>query len=140
MLRAELVTVGSLPKGAFTEIADEYKKFLLRTCRLEHRVVKSAEGLAARLPNDAFVVALDAAGEHMTSEKFAEHVRHWEDTGRLVVFIVGGAHGLPTELKQEADLLLSLSKMTTTHDLAQLFLLEQLFRALAIVHGSDYHK
>lgn len=140
MLRVLLITVGSLPKGAFEEIAQEYKKYLAKYAKLEHRVVKTVDDLDARLPSNAVLVVLDAAGVRMTSEQFAEHVARWEDAGRTVAFVIGGAAGLPADVKHNADLLLSLSPMMTTHDLAHLFFLEQIFRALSIVHHSTYHK
>ena len=56
-----------------------------------------------------------------------------------MVFVVGGPYGLAPEVKQKADLLWSLSKLTFTHELARLLLFEQLFRAVNILHGGSYH-
>lgn len=140
MLHVAFLTVGTIPKGPLEEIAIEYRKFLTKYARVEQRSVKTTDGILDRIPDDHFLIVLEASGTQMTSEAFASQIQALEDVGRKVTVVIGGAFGLPAEVKAEADLLLSLSKMTTTHDLAHLFFLEQLFRALAIVHGSNYHK
>jgi 23S rRNA (pseudouridine1915-N3)-methyltransferase len=71
----------------------------------------------------------------------ADLVDRWEQQGvKQVSFLIGGASGLSPEVIREADLLLSLSKMTFTHDMTRLFLLEQLYRAFTIKAGEKYHK
>lgn len=140
MLYVEFLTVGTIPKGPFLDIASEYQKFLSKYARVTNRPVKTDEGILERVDKTSFLIVLEADGKQLTSEAFAAQIRALEDVGRKVTVILGGPHGLSQAVKAEADLLLSLSKMTTTHDLAHLFFLEQLFRALAIVHGSDYHK
>jgi 23S rRNA (pseudouridine1915-N3)-methyltransferase len=59
---------------------------------------------------------------------------------RTIVFVIGGPFGLSKELKQKADFLFSLSQMTFTHEMARLFLQEQVYRALSIINNKNYHK
>lgn len=140
MLHIDLITVGDLPRGPFQEIRAMYLKYLSRFARVDHRAIKDDPQALRRVPKENFLVVLDPAGTAMTSEEFAKEVGKLEDLGRKVTVLIGGANGLTEELKNEANLLLSLSPMTTTHDMAHLFFLEQLFRALSIVKGTNYHK
>ena len=97
--------------------------------------------LLARCNPSFFLVALDPAGQTMTSEALARLCEGWQNRGRKgISFLIGGPAGLSDDLRQRADLLLSLSPMTFTHDMARLLLLEQLYRAYSIINGSPYHK
>lgn len=117
-----------------------YLKYLSRYARVDHRAIKADPNALRRVPKDNFLIVLDAAGENLSSEEFATRIGKLEDMGTRVTVLIGGAHGLTDEIKANANLVLSLSKMTTTHDLAHLFFLEQLFRAFSIRKGTDYHK
>ena len=89
----------------------------------------------------AFVVALDANGRQFSSKAFSEMIVSWEIKGiKQVCYLIGGPDGhAPTVLKA-ADLLLSLSPMTFTHDMTRMILVEQLYRAYTIKAGEKYHK
>jgi 23S rRNA (pseudouridine1915-N3)-methyltransferase len=106
------------------------------------RLIREQEGqrLLARLPERACVVVLDQAGRELTSEGLAELLgRHMLDgTGELAL-VIGGAYGLSDEVKRRADLLLSLSPLTLTHQMARLFLFEQIYRSLTILRNEPYH-
>jgi 23S rRNA (pseudouridine1915-N3)-methyltransferase len=104
---------------------------------------KEEEGklLLSHVPAGAFKVVLDARGRQFSSEEMADLIDRWEQQGvKQVSFLIGGPSGLSTAVVREADLLLSLSKMTFTHDMTRLFLLEQLYRAFTIKAGEKYHK
>lgn len=89
----------------------------------------------------SFVVVLDAAGRQYSSEQFSTLVGEWEMRGiKQVVYLIGGPDGHSQSVRERADLLLSLSKMTFTHDMARLFLVEQVYRAYTIKAGEKYHK
>ncbi|HCC83962.1 TPA: hypothetical protein DEP96_03880 [Candidatus Uhrbacteria bacterium] len=140
MYQIDLITIGDLPRGSFQEIRADYQKFLGKYATINHRVIKDDVNLLARVNPDHFLVILEATGKNLTSEAFADVLKQKIDLGQSITFIIGGAHGLSPTIKQSAHLLLSLSAMTTTHDLAQLFLYEQLFRAFTIIQGTSYHK
>jgi len=74
----------------------------------------------------------------MDSAGFAGMVSRAEFEARDLVFVVGGADGLPAEWREHADVLLSLSKMTFPHELARVVLAEQIYRAFAILRGHPY--
>lgn len=139
MLKITLLTVGALPKGPFSSIGDDFRLRLKKFTMITQKVVSDTSKIDAALPKDNVLVVLDAIGPKLTSEDFAKTVKTWEDEGQHVTFILGGPHGLPEDLKSRANLRLSLSPMTTTHDMAHLFFLEQLYRACTINHGTKYH-
>ncbi|MGQ0561419.1 MAG: 23S rRNA (pseudouridine(1915)-N(3))-methyltransferase RlmH [Gemmatimonadota bacterium] len=100
-----------------------------------------AERLLARVPAGAEVCALTRAGEAMSSDELAGYLGRLALHGRTgVAFLIGGALGLADDIAQRADRTLSISPMTLTHELAQLVLAEQLYRAGTIVRGEPYHK
>lgn len=97
--------------------------------------------LLAACTQPTMIVALDPGGKQASSEELAQLLQQWEEQGRRkITFIIGGPLGLAQPIRQSADLLLSLSAMTFTHEMARLLLLEQLYRASSIRAGSKYHK
>ncbi|MFA7347764.1 MAG: 23S rRNA (pseudouridine(1915)-N(3))-methyltransferase RlmH [Desulfurivibrionaceae bacterium] len=97
--------------------------------------------LLGSVPQSAKVVALAPAGRQLSSEELADLLCRWEDQGvREIAFVIGGPTGLAPELVRKADYVLSLSRMTFTHEMARLLVLEQLYRAFSIKAGTGYHK
>ena len=89
----------------------------------------------------SFKVLLDPAGREWTSQEFAAWLGERAVRGtREVAFLIGGDRGFPKAVRQEADVLLGLSRMTLTHDWACTLLLEQLYRGFAILRGYPYAK
>jgi 23S rRNA (pseudouridine1915-N3)-methyltransferase len=102
---------------------------------------KEGERILAVIPNRSFVVALDVKGTNWSSEEFADAFRQWELAGKsLLVFVIGGDLGVSPGVLARSDCRLSLSKMTFTHPMARLLLLEQVYRAYRIKCGEPYHK
>jgi 23S rRNA (pseudouridine1915-N3)-methyltransferase len=83
-------------------------------------------------------VLLDPAGKAMDTAAFVALVSQAEMQGSDLVFVVGGADGLPADWRARADLLLSLSRMTFPHELARAMLAEQIYRAFATLRGHPY--
>jgi len=99
-----------------------------------------AQGLERHLAG-AYVVCLGDQGQEMTSQGFARFLRDRErDSGREPAFVVGGFLGLADRLVAKADLVLSLSRLTFSHELCRVVLLEQVYRALATNRGRRYAK
>jgi 23S rRNA (pseudouridine1915-N3)-methyltransferase len=98
---------------------------------------------AALLQNvqGSWVVCLDRLGKQMDSRELAAQLERWEMQGqKKIAFIIGGPLGLSPAILARADLVLSLSPMTFTHEMARLILFEQLYRACTIKAGEKYHK
>lgn len=99
------------------------------------------KGVQGDVGKNHAVVLLDPAGKQGTSEEFCENLYQWLDQGgSRMVFVIGGAEGLPEELRQRSMEMLSLSAMTFTHQFARTLLIEQIYRASEIRKGSGYHK
>ena len=101
---------------------------------VERIAVKDERRLRAALPRNARLVALDERGEDYTTQRFAALLKS------ETAFVIGGADGLSPELKGEAALLLRVSSFTLPHALAQVVLLEQLYRAATLLTGHPYHR
>uniref|UniRef100_A0A7V4G808 Ribosomal RNA large subunit methyltransferase H n=1 Tax=Desulfobacca acetoxidans TaxID=60893 RepID=A0A7V4G808_9BACT len=108
---------------------------------LSPELVKAREGerLRRALPPRSHVVALDVRGRLCTSEEFARWLAKREEEGLPLVFVVGGHLGLDEATLAAARETLALSRLTLTHELARLVLLEQLYRAKTILAGHPYH-
>jgi 23S rRNA (pseudouridine1915-N3)-methyltransferase len=102
---------------------------------------REAELLLAALPAGATAVALDERGKPLSSLDFAARLGAWRDQGIAdLAFLIGGADGLADQVRQKAQLVLSLGTMTWPHLLARGMLLEQLYRAQQILAGHPYHR
>jgi 23S rRNA (pseudouridine1915-N3)-methyltransferase len=98
------------------------------------------KALAEKIPKGAFVIALDQCGKSFNSDKFAELMNnHMVRSTPEWTFLIGGPYGLSDDLRQRADLILSLSAMTLTHQMARMLLLEQLYRCCTIIRNEPYH-
>ena len=101
---------------------------------------REGERILARVGNSERIVVLDERGRQFSSEAFAalfeEEMLH---SGRDWCLIIGGAYGIDPEVRKRADLCLSLSTMTFTHQMARIFLLEQLYRSVTIIRHEPYH-
>jgi 23S rRNA (pseudouridine1915-N3)-methyltransferase len=102
---------------------------------------KEGDRILAAISEGSFVIALDVKGQSWSSEELAAMFREWELAGQnQLAFVIGGDLGLSTAVHARSNLRLSLSKMTFTHPMARLLLLEQLYRACRINSGEPYHK
>ena len=91
------------------------------------------------LPGD-FIVVLDESGSEVGSRQLAGMFQKWMVNGiGRVVFIIGGPFGISPALKQKANLILSVSKFTFTHQMVRLILVEQIYRAMTIIKNESYH-
>lgn len=91
------------------------------------------------MPKNAYIVALDEKGKEFSSTEFSEFLGERKDHGETVVFVIGGAFGLSPNFKSSAKVMMSMSKMTFTHQMIRLFLLEQIYRGFCILTGKEYH-
>lgn len=99
-----------------------------------------AERIVAAIPSDGVKVALDERGKAITTAQLADRLEDWMGHGRDVCFLIGGADGLDETVRDRADLVLSLSKLTMPHALVRVVLAEQLYRAISIIRNHPYHR
>jgi 23S rRNA (pseudouridine1915-N3)-methyltransferase len=135
---------------------DEYAKRMPPELRIELREIKpeqrssgrpaesvmaaERQRIEAALPKGARIVALDERGKDWTTMQLAAALPGWQQDGRDVAFLIGGADGLDAELKARADLLLRLSSLTLPHAMVRVLLAEQLYRAWTITQNHPYHR
>lgn len=154
-----LICMGKLKEKYWRDAAAEYEKRLSRFGKWEtielpdlpepsnsspaiEEQIKKKEGEAilAKLRDGDVVVCLCIDGKQMDSVQLSKKLTELIDTGRRVVFIIGGSLGLSDEVVRRAQVKLSFSPMTFPHQLARIMLLEQTYRALKIAAGERYHK
>jgi len=85
----------------------------------------------------ALSIAMSEEGKEYTSEEFAKFI---QNSGRSITFCIGGHHGLSEQVKKTANSTISLSRMTFTHEMARLLLVEQIYRAVSIIRNRNYHR
>ena len=99
-----------------------------------------AEGLEKPMKDD-YIICLSDRGKEMSSEEFAKFLEKISTcTPQVITFVAGGFLGLDERILKRAHFLLSLSKMTFSHELVRLLLLEQIYRSLTIMKGTQYAK
>jgi len=136
-----LKRLSSYCRVEITEVQEEKLREPLSKKEIHQAIVREADRISRALNRNTLVVALDAGGLPWTSEEFARQLAAWEVAGRnQVTFIIGGASGLSESLRNEADIRLSLSPMTFTHQMVRLILIEQIYRAFRISRGEPYHR
>ncbi|PKL68122.1 MAG: 23S rRNA (pseudouridine(1915)-N(3))-methyltransferase RlmH [Methanomicrobiales archaeon HGW-Methanomicrobiales-1] len=128
-------------KVQIVEITEEKRPLSASPAIESAAKVKEGERILAAIPEGSFVIALDVKGQSWSSEELATSFREWELSGQnQLAFVIGGDLGLSPAVLVRSSLRLSLSKMTFTHPLARLLLVEQVYRAFRILRGEPYHK
>ena len=150
-MKLTLCAIGRLKPGPEQDLLNRYAKRLrwkFNVVELEEKKKLSAAELKHRegqllsdaCPDGAVVVALDERGKELSSQDFAKKIAGWQDQGRDIAFLIGGADGLTPGLRDRADFVLSLGSATWPHMLARVMLIEQLYRAQEILAGNPYHR
>ncbi|MFP4156675.1 MAG: 23S rRNA (pseudouridine(1915)-N(3))-methyltransferase RlmH [Opitutales bacterium] len=145
MYRYTVIAVGRMKNRPLETLCRDYAERLRRTGSFEQIELKDGdvrregqrilEALEKR--RGARVYALAEEGVTLRSVDLATELQPLQ--GQQAIFVVGGAFGLSDAVKQRADVLLSLSPLTFTHEIARMLLCEQLYRAVSIQAGSNYH-
>lgn len=140
MHKIKIFSIGKTKERWLEEALSEYIKRLTPYASLEFFWEKNNENLIKSASKENNVICLDVEGSLFSSEQFSDFLlKCLEAGGSRLCIIIGGANGLPDILKKSYPLI-SLSKMTLTHQCTRLILLEQIYRAFEIAKGSKYHK
>lgn len=137
-MKVHLYYVGKARDAHANALAAEYLKRASRYAPCEMREIRPERSAIWEKHPVARKVLLDPAGRPLDSAAMAALAAKSEMEGRDLVFVVGGAEGLPAGWRERADLLLSLSAMTFPHELARAMLAEQIYRAFATLRGHPY--
>src|ERR1700722_6642558 len=139
-MRILLYYVGKPRDPNANRMAGEFIQRSTRYGRCEMREVVPARFDPWAKHPSATKVLLDPSGKALDSPRFAQLVSQAEQAARDLVFLVGGASGLPKSWRQKDGLMLSLSAMTMPHELARVVLAEQIYRAFTLLRGHPYPK
>ena len=135
-----VLAVGKLKQPGLEALLDDYCKRSRSLLPVELSWLRDMDALRARAQRDGPRVVLDERGEQVDSEALARWLGEWRERGvRQVDFLIGDAHGFDAGDRSGADKVLALSKLTLPHRLAQILLVEQLYRAGTILTGHPYH-
>lgn len=150
-----IVSIGKVTAGWISQGIDEYEKRIVKYIKFYSKILpdvtKSKIPVALRVKEEGklflneisgsdFVVLLDEKGVEFTSEQFSGWLEKMMVSGKKrLLFLIGGPYGFSDEIYKRKDAMLSLSKMTFTHEMAKLFATEQIYRGLSILRGDPYH-
>ena len=156
MLKIKIIVVDRTRSSFLKQGESFYLERLRRYARSEIVVVKPAgikkgrqtkeilategDSIAKRLLSRDYIIGLDRLGKTWDSEGLATRIETLSATQDRLVFIIGGPLGLSKDLLDRANEIFSLSRLTLTHEMSRLLLLEQLYRAFTIINKESYHK
>ena len=153
-MRLRVIWTGKTRDAHLRALVDDYLKRLSHFVRCEISefrespasekgagIDKDSKRISDGLREGAVNVLLDPEGAEWTSPELAKEIERWQDSGtKEVTFIIGGPNGVSAELLKRASKRWSLSRLTLTHEMSRVVLLEQLYRAYTIIHGLPYQK
>ncbi|MCL4455954.1 MAG: 23S rRNA (pseudouridine(1915)-N(3))-methyltransferase RlmH [Nitrospirae bacterium] len=144
-MKARILWVGRTKEKYLTEGINRYLKMLKHMANVSVIEVKEEKGKTKEnalfaegeriLRQTGSYILLDESGREFNSKDFARFLGEKEQ----VDFVLGGAYGVSSEVKEKAAAKIALSKMTLTHEMARLIFLEQFYRAMTIIKGKEYH-
>ena len=159
-MNIKIISVGKLKEKYLKMGIEEYSKRLGAYCKLELVEVpdekapeklseaemiqvkeKEGERILARIPDQAYVLALAIEGKQRTSEAFSKEIEQLGIQGKSnIVFVIGGSLGLSKAVMDRSNTQISFGKMTLPHQLMRLVLVEQIYRGFRIMKNEPYHK
>lgn len=151
-MRLRLIWPGKTKDARLRALIEDYLKRLSHFARpdvtelkesprVKSGIDRDSKRISDRLPSGSMTVLLDPSGIQLSSEEIAAQLRAWENAGtKEAVFIIGGPNGVTPDLSTNVMQRWSLSRLTLTHEMARVILLEQLYRAYTIIHGLPYQK
>ena len=158
-MKITIACVGKIKEKYLTAGIEEFSKRLTPFCKLETLAIneermpdnpspaekqqvleRETQRLLAIIPANSYVILLDVIGKQLSSQDLAAKLDELALAGNShITFVIGGAFGYIDALRKRADLALSFSKMTFTHQMIRLLLIEQIYRAFKISRGEKYH-
>ena len=151
MTHITIIAIGKIKSGPEKEWLSEYHKRLgwkvamheiepSKQSAAHARKQDEAKQIRKHLPDNAVIFMLDERGKSLETSQFAQKLQNYLDQARPIVFIIGGADGLETELRQQAQHLIAFGAMTWPHKMVRVMLMEQLYRAWTLSIGHPYHR
>ena len=155
-MRIKLLAIGKTDSGELQKLIDVYLKRLKHYVKFELTVLpdikntknlsaseqmeKEAESILRHTDGTSMLFLLDENGKEYTSEGFAHQLQKQMNAGiKEWILVIGGPYGFSDAIKQKANGQISLSKMTFSHQMVRLFIVEQIYRAFTILRNEPYH-
>jgi 23S rRNA (pseudouridine1915-N3)-methyltransferase len=132
--RLSIYAIGKIKKIWIKDGINQYKK------RMPNLIINELKSFNINniKSNNNIIISLSEEGKQFNSIELCSLLLNFKN--KKINFLIGDADGINTDIKQESDLLLSLSPLTFPHELARLILLEQIYRAISISNNSPYHR
>lgn len=151
MVKIEILAIGRIKKGPWSELFSDYQKklranFTIHEIESKYRDPKTMNDdenmrIMNHIHEHAFVIALDERGNGLKSLDFASTIENLQNNGEShIQFIIGGADGLNDEVRNRANMLMSFGQQTWPHMMVRVMLVEQIYRAQQILAGHPYHR
>ena len=155
-MKIKLLAIGKTDNKQLILLIDEYQKRLKHYIKFELEIIpdiknvknlsehqqkeKEGELILSKLQNTDQLVLLDDKGKHFTSIEFSSYLqKKMSSSLKQLVFVIGGPYGFSEAVYKESQGKLSLSKMTFSHQMIRLFIVEQLYRGFTILKNEPYH-
>ncbi len=124
----------------FIEINEEKMRDNPSSAQKAATLFVEGQRLLKKVPENSYLIVLDVIGKAISSEELSHKIDALALKGQShITFLIGGAFGISEEVRKEADERISFSKMTFTHQMIRLLLVEQIYRAFKISRGEKYH-
>lgn len=143
-LALKIIAVGKIKDTSINQKCSDYFSKITHDARLGIVEIKDSdkttEGeklISAIKKSNEYTIALTEFGKQYSSVEFADRL---SKINKTITFIIGGHHGLHEQVMKEADECIALSRMTFTHEMARLILLEQIYRTVSIINNRSYHR
>lgn len=149
--KIEIIAFGKSRNSEFYHALQEFEKRLSKIVNIielpaikgdspEEILTKEEKILKTYFLDNNFKIILDNQGQEFSSQEFTKKLTNLNTHHKKITFFIGSSFGFAKNIKKQADMLLSLSKMTMPHMMARLILIEQIYRATTIKQGHPYHK
>ena len=152
----KLIAIGKTDSKELQQLIDDYQKRLGFYIKFEFEIIpdiknsknltedqqkqKEGELILSKLNATDVLILLDEKGKQIDSISFSNYLQKHMNSGiKQLVFVIGGPYGFSPEVFEKAQSKLSLSKMTFSHQMVRLFVIEQLYRAFTILRNEPYH-
>lgn len=143
----KIICLGKIKEEYLKKLISDYQKRISRYHRIEiielndsNDLKKEANDILNHISNQEYVIALDIAGNTLSSIELAQKIDKTFLNHSTITFIIGSSYGLDESIKKRANYRLSFSKLTFPHGLFRGMLLEQIYRSFKILNNETYHK
>lgn len=146
IMEVHVIAVGKSNDNEINQLVDRYSKRIAQFTKFQFHVLgQDSKGQRlnrrmTKLNKNAFFISLDSTGQQLSSREFADLLKSKTNHSyNKIIFLIGGPFGLLSDPPRQTHLSLSFSKMTLTHQLIRVILLEQIYRAFTIIGNHPYH-